>query len=171
MLRALADADKSIAFFPGWSQPDDDDAYTQFQAPLSIGGITEAGLFLGGGAYGGLPDRHVTFEIAWLTGGGARRLKLMRLDWRSLRGGHTNRRRYDCPPECERRTAATHFHSFDVNWDDVRSRIRGRKLPCATSVSEDLQTFEMLREYVGKHFRINNIGIVPPPPWEYTLFP
>jgi hypothetical protein len=168
VLRALAEADKSIAFFPGWSKPDQDDSYSYFLASLSIGGVTEAGLFLSGGTYANLPDRHVTFEVVWLYGGGAKRMKLMRIDWRSIRGGHTNSRRHKCLG-CPKRASDTHFHSFEVNWDDDRNRLRGQKLPCALDISEQLQSFEALRAYVGKHFRINNIDVVTPPEWEYKL--
>ena len=158
VLRALAEAEKSIDFFPGWSKPDEEDGYTHFQAPLAVAGVTEAGLFLCGGAYQNLPDRHVTFEEVYLVAGGARRFKLMRIDWRSIRGGHTNHRRHGCFG-CPRRTSDTHFHSFEVNWDDDKNRLRGQKLPCAADIPEALQSFEALREYVGKHFRINNIGL------------
>jgi hypothetical protein len=36
-------------------------------------------------------------------------------------------------------------------------------------IDDDLQTFEQVRSFVGKHFRINNIEIVTPPEWEYDL--
>ena len=169
VLRALAESDKTIAFMPDWSKPDDEDGYSHFQAPLAINGITEAGLFLSGGAYPSAPDRHVTFEIVWLTGQGARQLKLMRMDWRSLRGGHTNLRKYGCPPECPGRTSYTHFHAFDINWREPEDKMRGKRLPCARDVEENLESFEALRTYVGKYFRINNIDIVPPPEWVYKL--
>jgi hypothetical protein len=168
MLKALADADKSIAFWPGWSKPDADDGYTHFQAPLAIGSVAEAGLFLTGGAYAGAPDKHVTFEIVLLTAGGHRSTKLMRIDWRSLRGGHTNQRRHACLG-CARRTAATHFHAFDINFVEATGRMRGPKLPCARDIPEGLQSFEELRAYVGKHFKINAIEVVGPPEWAYIL--
>jgi hypothetical protein len=133
-LPALAQAEKAIAVVPRWSQPDDDDGYIHFQVPLEIGGVTEAGLFLNGGTYKGLPDRHVTFEMFLLISGGFKQLKLMRVDWRSLRGGHTNLRRYDCPPECRRRASESHFHAFDINWLETQGRMRGYRLPCARDI-------------------------------------
>lgn len=168
-LRALAEADKSIMGFRGWSDPDEEDGYVHFQAPLAINGAVVGGLFLGGGAYQTAPDRHVTFEISLLTHGGFRRQKLMRLDWRPLRGGHTNQRRYRCPECCPMRTNDTHFHSFDINWREAEQRMRGPKLPCAKDVEENLQSYEQLRQYVGNQFRINDIGVVGPPSWEYKL--
>lgn len=168
-LSAVAKAQKSIVQFPGWSKPDAEDGYSHFDAPLSIGGVTEAGLFLGGGTYPHLPDRHVTFELKCVAAGGRRWVKLMRLDWRSLRGGHTNTGRSQCPHPCPRRTSDTHFHSFDINWVDPPGKMRAPKLPCAVDVEEPLATFEALRAYVGKAFNINNIDILPPPEWEYKL--
>jgi hypothetical protein len=165
----IASAGKAIAYFPGWSKPDDEDHYSYFQAPLSIGGVTEAGLFLAGGAMIDAPDKNVSFEIVLLTHGGAKRTKIMRLDWRSLRGGHTNQRRYNCPDGCPGRTGETHFHSFQVNWMEHEQKLRGSRLPCAVNISENLQSYEQLRTYVGKHFQINNIDIVSPPEWEYKL--
>jgi hypothetical protein len=167
-LQALAEAEKSVAHFPGWPTPDEEDGYSYFQAPLAINGVAQAGLFLCGGTYLGFPDRHVTFEIIALTHDGYRRTKLMRIDWRSLRGGHTNQRKYRCP-DCLRRTSDTHFHAFDINWLQDQGRMRGIKLPCARDIPEELKSFEELRACVGKHFRINNIDVVKVPDWEYRL--
>lgn len=169
LLKQLTEAEKAIVLFPGWSKPDEEDGYSHFQAPLALDNVPEAGLFLTGGTYPGLPDRNVSFELVLLTGGGAHRVKLMRVDWRSLRGGHTNQRRYGCPAGCPRRTSETHFHAFDINWRETEQKMRGPRLPCARDVEEKLQSFEELRTYVGKHFRINNIEVVALPDWEYKL--
>jgi hypothetical protein len=125
-------------------------------------------LFLSGGCYPKYPNKHVTFEMYVVTAS-ARRLKLMRIDWRSMRGGHTNMRRYNCPPECPGRTSDTHFHAFEINWSEERKKLRGPRLPCARDIEENLQSFEQLRDYVGKHFKINNIDAILAPEWEYRL--
>ncbi len=130
--------------------------------------MPEAGLFLEGGTYMSFPEKNVTFELVLLTGGGSRRIKLMRIDWRSLRGGHTNQRRYGCQ-NCPRRTSDTHFHAFDINWREADQKFRSPRLPCARDIEEKLQSFEELRSYVGKHFKINNIDVVARPDWEYRL--
>jgi len=165
----IANADKAISRFPGWSKADDEDDYSHFQAPLSINDMTEAGLFLEGGTYAHIPDQNVCFEVVLLTHGGAKRHKLMRVDWRSLKGGHTNQRRFDCPGECPKRTGDTHFHSFDINWRKAEQKLRSPRLPCAVDIEDNLQSFEELRSFVGKHFRIKNIDLVLPPEWEYTF--
>lgn len=40
----------------------------------------------------------------------------------------------------------------------------------AEPLPEEIQSFESLREYTGKLFRISNIDIVDRPDWEYRLF-
>jgi hypothetical protein len=168
-LKALAAAAKTIDFFGGWSEPEEDDGYSYFLAPLAIKGVTEAGFFLFGGTYPGLPERHVTFEMRLLLHGGSKTAKLMRIDWRSLRGGHTNQRRYACPHPCPRRTTETHFHTFDANYDPARKRMRGHDLPCAIDIEPALNSYEALKGYCGIHFQINNIDVVARPEWEYKL--
>ncbi len=74
----IAQADKAIQHFPGWSKPDDEDDWSYFLAPIAIGDIVEAGLFLKGGAFVHVPDRNVSLEVILLTHGGARTTKIMR---------------------------------------------------------------------------------------------
>lgn len=167
-LRLLLDAYKSIPSPLQWSKPDPEDGYMRIYTRLEIGGIVDAGLVLSGGTYAHLPDRHVSFELAILGSDGHRRTRLARVDWRDLKGGHSNNRG-KCPGSI-RRAPATHLHSFALNWDQQKGRMKRGKLPCAEAISEDLQTFEELRRYVGTHFRINNIDIVPRPDWVYDLF-
>lgn len=167
-LRNIIDAHKTIPGALQWSNPDPDDGYIRIYTRLEIGGIVDAGLVLSGGTYAHHPDRHVTFELAILGSDGRRRIRLERIDWRDLKGGHSNHRG-KCPGTI-RRAPATHLHSFALNWDQQRGRMKRGKLPCAAAIPEDLQTFEELRAYVGTYFRINNIGIVPRPEWVYDLF-
>ncbi|MEY9147640.1 hypothetical protein ABIF00_005624 [Bradyrhizobium elkanii] len=166
-LPELVNTSKSLAVTPVWAVPDERDGYTWFQVPLSIDGVVEAGLTLGAGAYANIPDRHVTFELAV---DGPKRTRLIRLDWRSLKGGHSNHRRKCSGALSGLRVPATHLHSFEANFDDKRGRMKSGKLPCAEPVKEDLPTFEEVRRFVGTSFRINNIELVPVPPWEYDLF-
>jgi hypothetical protein len=168
-MRRLVEAWKSIPSPVKWTAPDREDGYTRFYSPIEIDGITEAGLALTGGSYVRRPDRHVTFELSASMSGGFRRTRLIRLDWRSLRGGHSNDRR--CPGQWSgARVPSTHLHCFDLNWLEVEGRMRRGKLPCARPIEQELQTFDDLRQFVGSHFRINNIGLVPPPEWAYDLF-
>ena len=168
-LPRLVYAWKSIAVAAvKWSAPDPDDGHMRFSVPLEINGIVEAGLTLSGGATAHHPDRHVTFELAVAGLGGLRRTRLIRADWRDIKGGHTNNRR-----QCAgtgKRVPETHLHSFELNWIEAERRMRRGKLPCAEPIEQDLQSFEALREYVGKRFKIINIGIVPRPDWVYDLF-
>jgi len=169
-LPRLVQSWKTIANAAEWTKPDPDDGYVRYSVPLDIEGITEAGLTLSGGAYARCPDRHVTFEMAVAGVNGPRRTRLARVDWRSLKGGHSNPRG-KCPgPWDGMRVPETHYHSFELNWVESERRMKKGRLPCAMPISESPQTFEALRAFVGLHFRINNIGIVFPPGWEYDLF-
>ena len=43
-------------------------------------------------------------------------------------------------------------------------------LPQAEDIEPEPERFESLIEEVGKLFRINNMAVVTPPPWEYRMF-
>ena len=150
-----------------WTAPDSD-GVTRFLVSLSFEGILEAGLNLSGVALADFPKMNTTFEL-FASDQRGRSVRLMRMDWRSLRGGHKNTRR-PTGSTLPRRTDPTHFHSFDLNWNPSTKRMRGRRLPLAQNIDEDLQSFEALRGWTGNAFRINNIDLVPSPPWRYNLF-
>ncbi|MDP3410928.1 hypothetical protein [Bosea sp. (in: a-proteobacteria)] len=142
----------------------------RFAVPLEIDGITESGLILTGGTYAHHPDEHVTFEMAVNDYAGTRRIRLCRLDWRSLQDGHSNLRKKCSGQWAGKRVPATHLHTFEANWIEGEQRMKKGKLPCAEPISQPLQTFDELRSFVGSYFRINNISVVPTPNWVYDLF-
>jgi len=169
-LRYLVEAVKSLPYRPEWTEPDSGDGYTRLSVPLEIDGVTEAGLTFDCGTYEYHPDEHVTLELSVLGKSGRRRIRLMRLDWRSLKGGHSNDRRRCSGPWSGRRVPETHLHSFDLNWIEADQRMKKGKLPCAEPIPEPLQSLAELIDFAGRCFRINNIDIVPPPNWVYDLF-
>lgn len=173
-LPQLIAATKAIAVSVAWTTPGpslDEGGYTRFQVPLDVDGITESGLVLEGGAFASYRDRDVCFELNALGHNGRRRIPLMRLEWRSRRGGHSNQRKTGCQgPWAGKRVPATHIHTFEANWLAEKDRMRKGDLPCAEPIEEEIQSFEELRVYVGRRFRINNIGVVPHPDWRYDLF-
>lgn len=162
-------AEKSIGLFPGWSEPEADSGYSWFNAPLEIGGITEAGLTLQGGCYPARPERHVNFELRVARRGNNKHLAIERLDWRPLDLGHSNPRNSNSPLAGVR-VEGTHLHAFELNWSETEQRMRKGNLRIAKSIPEPLQEFEELRAYVGKRLNINNIDVVTRPPWVYDLF-
>ncbi len=171
-LPLLVRAEKSLAAPVRWTLPDSDEGgYIRFQSAIEIDGITEAGLVLDGGTYAQHRDVNVSFELAVVNFGQHRRIPLVRLEWRSLRGGHSNQRKNGCEGAwAGKRVPETHIHTFEANWIDTKARMRRGDLPCAEPIAEELQSFEDVRAFVGRHFRINNIGIVPRPDWRYDLF-
>jgi hypothetical protein len=167
-IQALAEADKRLAAFPGWSEPEGETGYMWFDAPLDIGGVTEPGFVLHGGCLRYQPECNVTLEIRLGRRPGRGCVPLMRVCWRSLRGGHTNPRRSGVAYSGVR-VGSTHFHPFDLNWLPDRGRMRTGNLPFAVPIDPDFDLFTQYRDFVGNHFRINNIDVVTAPPWEYRL--
>lgn len=162
-------AEKAIATFPGWSQPEVETDFVWFLAPLEIGGVVETNFVLFGGCNHRLADRNVTFELQVGAPGQRKKIPLARVEWRSIKGGHSNRRRGG-NAFAGKRVTDTHYHSFEANWVASERRMRNGNLPQAVELDEEPQSFESLREVVGNLFRINNIDVVSRPPWEYNLF-
>lgn len=162
-------AEKEIGHFPGWSAPDLETDYSWFDAPIEIFGITEAGLVLHGGCLGHQPNRHVSLELRFLKRPGRRCVPLVRLDWRSLQGGHSN----PLYPRTEwsgRRLSDTHLHDFHLNYAIDEQRMRRGNLKVAREICKPLESFLEARDFVGRRFNITNIQVVSEPRWEYDLF-
>lgn len=163
----MMQAVKSVAQFTGWSVPEAETNYIWFDAPLEVAGVIEAGFVLHGGCYRHAVDRHVTFEIRATAPKTRKKVPLARVDWRSLTGGHTNRR-CRANPWGGKRVSNSHYHSFAVNWVEVEQRLRS-DLSQAIELDENIQSFESLRNFVASEFNINNMHVVTVPPWEYDL--
>ncbi len=161
---------KSIVHFPGWSDPSPETGYCWFDAPLAIAGYQVEGLVLHGGYLQHVPDANVTFELRVANPRGNRTIPLARIDWRCAQGGHTNPRRQGSPVS-GKRLSPSHHHSFALNWNYREERMEGRNLPMAEDLPEGVSSFESLREFTGKMFRITNMDVVGLPEWEYELFP
>jgi hypothetical protein len=165
----LATAMKAIAQFPGWSEPEPETGYCWFNAPLMIAGVVEQCFVLHGGYLKHVPEANVSFELRATKPGAKRTVPMARVDWRAVRGGHTNPRRPGSPVS-GLRTSASHHHSFALNWIAHEGRLRKGNLPMAEDIDQEIQSFESLRAAVGILFRINNIDVVGTPKWEYDLF-
>ena len=164
----LATSWKQIAVFPGWSEPEPETGYVWFDAPLEIGGVTERAFVLHGGCYSDHADCHVSLEVRISKVPGRRCIPLMRLDWRSLEGGHQNPRR-EGSPVSGHKVSDTHLHAFDLNYNPTTGRMRGKALRMAMEIDQDLQSVDDVLRYAGNAFRISNITIVVAPPWRYNL--
>lgn len=167
--KEIFEADKDIGYFPGWSKPEAETDYSWFDAPIEIGGVTETGLVLHGGCYAHRPDVNLTLELRFSGRPGRRCIPLERLDWRSLEGGHSNKRKR-CIQLGGPRVDDSHLHDFYMNWSDEHERMQSTGLPCARNLEKELESFESVREFVGIRMRINNIDIVERPPWVYDIF-
>lgn len=147
-LPQLVAADKAISYFPGWSEPEPETGYIWFDAPLEVGGVVERAFQLHGGCDVNYPDRHVVFELRVGKSPGRKRIPLMRVEWRSLQGGHTNPRRRGNPLS-GLTVSDTHFHPFEPNWSETEGRMRRGNLRMAAEIAEDLQAFEDVRAFAG----------------------
>ena len=164
---ALFNSNKLISRTPAWTRSKPQNSALWFDTELEIDGVTEANFTLHGECRIDLPDMNVGLELVYRSANGFRRHSLARLDWRALRGGHSNQRRKGWPRPVPR-TSDTHYHSFQLNWVDGTKMLPG-DLPVADEIDGELQSFESMRSLAGILFRISNIDIVPRPPWEYVL--
>lgn len=165
---ALAIEQKQIATFPGWQRAGLEKAALWFDAPLEIGGVTERAFTLHGEARLDLADQNVGLELVYTIPNTRRRFSLARVDWRSIKGGHSNKRRKGWPLR-GKRLPETHFHPFDLNYNATTKKMRTGDLPVAVEIVGELQTFESYRAMAGFLLRISNIDLVERPPWEYRL--
>lgn len=166
----LASADKRIPILVGWSEPEPETNCCWFDAPLEIDGVVERSFVLHGQCRRDRPEMAVSFEMRIGRSAGRRCVPLMRVDWRSLKGGHSNSRRWRVPG-AGRRVSSTHHHPFELNFDADRNKMKKfGSLPLAQEIDEALPNYGALLAFVGRVFRINNIKVVPEPDWQYTLF-
>lgn len=162
---ALVNQPKIIAQFPDWQFGANSALW--FDAPLEIGGIVEPGFMLHGEARSDMPNRNVGLELVYKNPNTKRRFALARLDWKTWRGQHRNKRRQGWPLR-GKKVGPTHFHPFELNWIADKKKMRPGDLPVATDITGELQTFESFRAMAGFLLGINNIELVKRPPWEYT---
>lgn len=167
-LPELVAARKEIVAFPGWQEPEPETGGMWFMTSLSAGGVVQEGFYLHAMCLKFAPDWNVCFELK-LHINKSKKLPLARYEWKSLRDGHTNPRRKGSPVSGQR-VSRTHYHSFELNWVEAEGRMRLGNLPMAVNIDQEPDRFESLRDEVGKLFRINNMSVVLPPPWEYKMF-
>lgn len=167
-LPGLIHCKKSISYFPGWSPPEAETGSMWFLAPLEIGEVIQDGFHLFGLCNSHYPDGHVCFELVLSKTPKSRRTVLERIEWRSLQGGHSNKRKRVAG--VPRRTRATHWHRFELNYKSSSRRMIGDNLPVAQNIDDPLKKFEDLRIFVGNRLNIDNLDIVAVPEWEYNLF-
>ncbi len=164
---ALANTVKTIPLFTGWQTTGHEASTAWFEVALEIDGIVEPSVTLHGEARADMPDMSVGFEIYFRYPNSKRKVALARLDWKSWKGGHTNKRKRGWPEPERRRVGETHFHAFELNWHPEKKKLRRGDLPVAAEIDGELQSFESARAMAGFLLRISNIDLVTRPPWRY----
>ncbi len=153
-------SEKTLIDVPAWIARGTDGL--EFSASLEMGDVTIQGLTLRGRARRSLADREVAFQLeyhhAQIIGGA-----VARIEWRPL-NPHSNK---GLGPKHLRHIiqAGSHHHPFDLNWRQSRDSVLQGHLPIAVPF-DDPNNFRALLALVGKEFRIANIQLVTPPPWE-----
>src|SRR5262249_55601498 len=159
-IAGLVLAEKSLLDVPVWTVRGAD--ALEFSAPLEVDGVTVEALTLRGRARKPLPDREVVFQLEYhharIIGG-----PVARIEWRPL-NAHSNK---GLGPEHLKHViqSGSHHHCFDLNWGWSREAVLRGELPIARPIDEP-NNFRALLAVIGKEFRINNIQLVTPPPWE-----
>jgi len=157
----LVHAEKELSAVPVWIDRGSDGL--EVSATLEVGGVTVEGLTLRGTARKPLMDRHVTFQLEYrhsqIIGG-----PVARIEWRPL-NPHNNK---GLGPKRLQHVIQTssHHHLFDLNWRRSEEGVLKGDLPIAVPLEGEPKNFRALLAVVGKKFRINNIQIIPLPPWQ-----
>ncbi len=168
-LADLAAAQKTLSGTLDWTKPETETGYIWLNAAMDIDGVTVAGLVLHLGCYFDRPDCSVTSEIRLARLPARRSIPLMRVDWRSLQDGHSNRRQRGHALS-GKRVSNSHIHAFEYNWMTAQGKMQSGNLPFADELERNLTTFREVCAYIGERFRITNTDVIPTPPWEQSLF-
>lgn len=164
-LHDLVNAEKLLASSVEWGPRG---RRLEILIPLEIDEVIEEGFFFRGTALATLPDREMVFQLEYhgvkIPGGTG---PLARLEWNSIRP-HNNKGK---GPEEFRfiDQKPSHVHLFEDNWCEKNGALLKDNLPIARPVIESIQGFNDCLAFVGKLFRISNIGLVKVPEWVYEL--
>ena len=162
---------KRIVRNPGWSKPKQNGEMS-FVADLEIAGVSYENLHLRGTCIEHLPEREVMLQLEVSSANERTRLPLMRVDWNPTCGGHGHSKKNTALPIELRGTfiPGSHFHPFEPNWLEQDQRMRETNLPIAVPISESLQRFSDVLDFVKKTFRISDVGSIQTPEWAEDFF-
>lgn len=156
----LVTAQKKIPLAKDWPVVEDSQALS-WRSPLEIDDVTIAGLFMRVEADAFLVEEAVRVQLEFHPARGKAE-PLCRVEWRPLRV-HNNKGR---GPQDLRFMPfrATHVHPFGLNWVSGEGRMLAGNLPIAIPI-QDVDSFEKFLDICGKILNIENMQLVPVPPW------
>lgn len=163
--------EKRMVRSSGWSKPKPN-GLMSFVADLEIDGVSYENLHLRGTCIEHLPEREVMFQLEVSSANERTRLPLMRIDWNPASGGHGHSQKNTAIPANIRGTfiPGSHFHPFAPNWLEDEQRMRESNLPIAVAISDSLQQFSDVLDFVKKTFRISDVSSIQTPEWVADLF-
>ena len=163
-LDQIYEAEKNLSTTGQWVEADNQRLH--LFVPLEIDGVVLEGLALRGRATKDRPDEEVMLQLEFPQAK-RRERGIERVDWRPL---HIHNNLGRGPAEFRfLQQSGSHHHVFELNWLAEENRMLAGNLPIARPLNEDPSSYESLLEFVNKSFRINDIGLIPPPPWEAFL--
>jgi hypothetical protein len=149
----------------GWIEKDFENLV--LVSPVEIDGVVVEGLRFRLTAMRSMPEEAVTCQLEYherrRVGG-----PFCRVDWRPI---HRHDNRAIGPPELRhRRFTGSHHHGFNINWTYAAAMVRRGNLPIVIPLDSEPQNFSELIAFLGKELRIENLSLVPRPPWQADLF-
>ena len=163
-LPTLFAANKELPLAPTWRERDPD--RLTLVVPLDIGQVTIEGFRLRMTAMKSLSEEAVTIQLEY-NEPTRRSAPMARIDWKPL---HRHNNKGHGPTELQNIIqSGSHNHGFDLNWRLAPKFVRRGSLPIAVPMSPDPKNFFELLDFVKREFRINNIALVPAPPWQSAL--
>lgn len=140
-----------------------DPRWLALTASVDIDGVTVAGLSIRGKALLSYPEGAVTLQLQFQAARGKAQ-HLVRAEWKPIKP-HTNSGRG--PADWRFKSIpGSHIHRFDDNYLEHEHRMYAGAQQSAVPLPEIVDSYERFLEFCGKEFRVNNMDVLPAPPWQ-----
>jgi hypothetical protein len=134
---------------------------------IDVNGVTSPDVVLRGTAELHYPDARVLLQVERSEGAGNLR-PLSRIEWNPVRG-HTNKKLGGNKRLHYKQITGSHYHGFAMNWNSAADAPWGPNLPIADAPPQHLGTYAALLAFASVEFRIQDLAVLPAPPWEPLL--
>jgi hypothetical protein len=142
-----------------------DREWLSLACPLDIEGVTVAGLHLRMRAIKIYADEGVRAQLEYRAVRGKNE-PICRIEWRPAKA-HNNKGKGKGPSELRfKLIKGSHIHPFELNWGQDLMATKKGLLPIALPKQQALDSYEEFLVYSGRELRIENMHLIPKPPWE-----